>query len=564
MVDVDESYRPTLLYDPDYYKEGDAAKRLHSLGINPMAIDCVVVRNVRRGLFDRLYLYEIDLMDEHNKSIGSLFAKVAPTEVNTLGQPERRTRLVSGPESISYQYRQMEFWNKHNFPTARGIAFYNSMNVKKEGSHPIYSALVMKRFNSPTFDIDILAIDKMMADYKAIEDDGTKETIERSDAKIERYRLRELRLDLIRSALETINIFAVYGSSFIKNPKKETHDLDVEIGSSMYQHNEGYYTKKCEHYLQQALMWALIKRGDVTRDDIEHQTSRLQILQSSFTDCKGILSPHLPLIERIHRDKNSFVYVHGDEFPHHIFFEENGNSLGEGIDDTGTKAKFFDPSYTMWGSLIRSKAAFLTSPILELEYLEAQQLFIQSQLNALQLAKRVREEKKCDLGEILTVTMDKAGIEEMVKSFDLISLFELLNSIGLFAGDSMYNPHFMKEISRPVDYAPRIPALFKYFQAFHKSLGRFQIVLDKYNPENAIDILRTNLLSRLLTINTKPPYKLEALESDFVQAIWKVVTNIFKLSIPDSTTFSSLHKPTHQLPRAITINVESDLKRAVK
>ncbi len=507
------------LIDEKLYRESNAVSgRLSQLGINPLDINYVLTREVKRGFFDRQGLYEVVLLNKDREQIGVLFAKV-----NKMGG-ENLPKWVEqshGQNTNSYQAIQLGFCNTHKLPVVECVGYIGGITKG-------YSTLLMRKINAPTLDRDILAIDQLI-EKRRERKEGVYRTLE-EEAKLGReiVFLSELRKDLIESALGAVNNFVVYGTSFALSPDEKTQEIDETVKEITQTHEKDYYISKTWYRLGLTLDRFLLNAGSFTMDDIRGRKSwymeeHNRLLGGFLT----ALRPHFGLIEGLHRDPRFHAYVHGDEHLHHIYFESNGDVFGNKIDNLGTSARFFDLSLCMFGSSLRSKAALLASPLLNLKVEEIKKFFLESHTDIGNIARRLAEDPKRKEG----LTSLLSGIDDdaaALKTFSFISIIELLNKLGLIARDQMHNTHFMEQVDRSFNYKPSIYPLFEYFKGDDETDET--VPLKKYHPDNTFKIVRRALEDRIGFVLDKSNLRLTGPEFGFVDTVRKVLDGLDSLS----------------------------------
>ncbi len=460
---------PWILRQPVFYKGENIARGLNKIQVNPLRVGSIGYEPVKRGLFDRKGLYFVLLKDEQDVGIGHLFAKVNYSRRGSEnGQPSTRE------DSLSSQFRHLDFLNSLRLPVVEVVGYHSEI----KGTDEDYSVLLMKKFQSPTMDRDIIALDKLRAEQVSIIGNLCNSSEERDKATAVVKELSGLRKDLILSALSAVNHVSIYGTFY-----------SADRGDLAYEPADNYFINKLGRRLRLFLLHTLVKTGVIDREDIDKPS---KIVDAKFDKLKEFTKP-FGLVERLMRDERTMAYTHGDEYPHHFYLETNGGIHGHEIDLLGTKAKLFDFSFCVLNSLIRSKIALLGSPILGLSFGDAQRLFLESQKEALEIAKELKGDGKLD--RLMSGFKDE---KFSLKMFSLLYLYEQFIHLGLIAYDSLHNPYFRRESNLDTKYEPSIPALQKYIREREEMGGILNVSLERYNPDNTSKIIRANLEECLL------------------------------------------------------------------
>ncbi|MBI4154946.1 hypothetical protein HY498_02585 [Candidatus Woesearchaeota archaeon] len=530
-----EQYRPKLLYDENYYRSGRVAEILERIGINPLRVTRVVPSKRGDMLFNRSFLFRISLEDNQKETLGTLFAKVYHPHKPTI-PTSRKKRLNLGQE---YQYNLMKFWNELGIPSPIAIDYFESTEYADNVAQYKTSTLLMSAFNSPTLDLDVIAVDQLIKRINDITKApfiGERGLLIRDNAAKDIKTLEQFKLNIVRSALDTINYVSIYCTSTLSNPES---DLVKKVKDSLYKHPSDYYVEKGFYYLKIASIWFLIKNGILSLDSIKKQNGDYIIIPPQVKDFldkyNDKLKRSFSLVSNLHRNILFESFVQGDEYLHHFYYDKNGPMLEKKV--SNSDLKIFDSSYGMLGSFIRSKLPILVSHLLNFDYLTTKKLFEESQNNANSIANEL---KKVHLGkEVLgNFSINSKPIEES-KIFDLLSVYELINTIGLYAKQDILNADAWRQsIERKVEYVPTNPELFKFSQEPYNFLP-FDLTLERYSSEKAIDLMLQNLISRIDHISKTKDYQLSPPEREFVDLI-KELIEYYTKTFNQNTNVSSL------------------------
>lgn len=406
-------------------------------------------------------------------------------------------------ENLRYQNLHLRFWNGCLLPGPK-VFDYFTKSIKIKGNKDMIEGILMDYWEGKTHDLDILAIDKEIREEK----EKALQSIIPEKAKTRIEYLKEQRRKLILSALRTINEFSVFGTYHLK--AKDIAGFE-DIEEKTVHFPENYYLNKGVHYLQAIYLWSQILKGNLSLEDVlnrnfnEKIRKDLENLKDKFTDAIS------PVIEVLN-DKEKQRYAQGDEYLHnmqyHCFFHRKE---GNPIQKTG----FFDAGKVCIGREEESKAKLLLSFLLDLEYLEVNDMFKQS----LEDKKNLVEDYKTKMPGLESLLIDE---EKSLKAFDMISLYELMCHIGKEAQHTTVNR---------VNYERLINSEIEYFNPLldlkrQNGFPTIRISLNAYQAGSANKKMKRRLEERIAYILTHKSsdlgYKLTDREKEKIEKLKKV------------------------------------------
>ncbi len=481
---------PHILTDPDYYRIS-LVHRLRDIKIPRVSsISEVHVKPEIAGLMDRSALFRVKLYDEKHGFIGSLFAK-------TIYEGRKQTYLSPQPldprSSMRYQFEQMLEWDRLRLPAARAIDYIEEMRdvspseisekdiVKVDG-------ILFEDITSPTHDLDLIAINQIVQynTRQLLHKDpflpsSEKEMLERANE----Y-LFEERNKILDSVLSNVNHFAVFGTISIPGDKVIVSD------------NPGLdYFERFEHYMNKALFFTLIRRGELDIDQYRQSalTDNFGHLSKTALDSLGDLNdklknlrdPLLKILEDLFSRR--LVYRQGDEYLHHYAYHEiNGTALNP--NETILGSVVFDADRATIGPIEGAQSKVLVNPISvqEIEYEEAASLVQKANRELMALATQAEQTHPSEYAGIRGIVELDPAIA--LKRFDFMAIYEIFRCMGKRAIDALKNWNFHDaRIRKGAPYDNR-------FIEYPKEVPEHLTLTRVYDIPRSIDKLRGALIDR--------------------------------------------------------------------
>jgi len=389
-------------------------------------LDSVIRKKISAvGPMARSDLSVLELQGNNSLSLGKLFLQIYNSRkrrpVGESPAMSAQQLEMGGLEEVAYRQKHMDFWNEVALPAPYLIGVARELDTN--GDYAV--GLITEFWPGVTHDLDVLAIHKRMEQVEVlIRSEFTPES--RREKLLEEFgKLEEMRTNIVRSVLSTIDEFAVIGTEALEMHRglwKDTRHTDFE-----------FYKKKVLDYFSVAHDWHCVVDKKL---DLKGQKRRLRREFAKYMD---------PIVQAV-ADQTKFVYAQGDEFLHHFQYRKftNGSS-------TKLRSGVFDADHACFNRLERSRSKILLSPLLNFNYESVHDLLKEAddelhvRLNALPSWSSLRDR----LGHLVLPANTQSRLE-----FDLVAIYESICMIGRAAKDDMTNwEHSIKRRQKTPQYS---------------------------------------------------------------------------------------------------------------